>query len=311
MRDAVLRRGGWVPVESKDCEEDGKLNNGKIFRHDRSPNVYMWSLPPTAEFLVCDFVDKAFLKRLQGLPKLSEVIFMSRHAARSGKPALTIHPIGNPRASKWTAQLGGKPGLCPPPSPRMGKMFRLLKQCAQDRGLTDEFDVTFEATHHGPFLDTPSMFVEIGSCEEHWCREDAGECWADVLERFFSQDTASDDSDDIVMSIGGGHYVPFMSDFVLKHKVTPGHMLPSYLMDDVSTDYDVTPEWEIAVREAIDSTQRAIAGSQRRLSIYVDKKSLKSEARKRVVELVAGAVGVSHHTTNKKDVVRPSTTSIN
>lgn len=45
------------------------------------------------------------------------------------------------------------------------------------------FEVTLEATHHGPWHMHPTMFVEIGSKEEDWGREDAAHVWADVLEK--------------------------------------------------------------------------------------------------------------------------------
>ena len=61
--------------------------------------------------------------------------------------------------------------------------FRRLDRIANESGLIEEFEVTLETTHHGPLLDTPTLFIEIGSTEEHWGRTDAAEVWADDCRR--------------------------------------------------------------------------------------------------------------------------------
>ncbi|KAK8913728.1 D-aminoacyl-tRNA deacylase [Platanthera zijinensis] len=115
---------------------------------------------------------------------VSEVIFLSRHTAVSNRPALTVHPIGwiPPIfvlrlvvicSSAWRNCVphltegdvfpqGGKPAWAAPPNPRIGPWFRLLKKIAFDHGLVPEFEVTLEATHHGPVVGAPTMFLEIG-----------------------------------------------------------------------------------------------------------------------------------------------------
>ncbi|XP_022736518.1 D-aminoacyl-tRNA deacylase-like isoform X2 [Durio zibethinus] len=73
---------------------------------------------------------------------------------------------------------GGKPGWAAPPNPRIGPWFRLLKNIAHSHNLVPEFEVTLEATHHGPEINSPTMFVEIGSAEEYWYRQDAAQAIA-------------------------------------------------------------------------------------------------------------------------------------
>ncbi|KAI8023417.1 D-aminoacyl-tRNA deacylase [Camellia lanceoleosa] len=43
----------------------------------------------------------------------------------------------------------------------MAPWLKLLKTIAESRGLIPEFEITLEATHHGPETNTPTMFVEI------------------------------------------------------------------------------------------------------------------------------------------------------
>ncbi|KAL2455091.1 D-aminoacyl-tRNA deacylase [Abeliophyllum distichum] len=110
---------------------------------------------------------------------VDEVIFLSRHTAVSNRPALTIHPIGVPHLQEGDVlPAGGKPGWAAPPNPRIGPWLRLLKGIAESHNLTPEFEVTLEATHHGPKLTHPQCFVEIGSTEEYWKRQDAAQAIA-------------------------------------------------------------------------------------------------------------------------------------
>uniref|UniRef100_A0A0E0LYS6 D-aminoacyl-tRNA deacylase n=1 Tax=Oryza punctata TaxID=4537 RepID=A0A0E0LYS6_ORYPU len=117
---------------------------------------------------------------------VSEVIFLSKHTAVSNRPALTVHPIGVPHLREdETPPQGGRPGWAALPNPRIGPWLRLMQKIAVDQGLVPEFEITLEATHHGPVTNTPTMFVEIGSTEDYWCRQDAAQAIA--LVESFSQ----------------------------------------------------------------------------------------------------------------------------
>ena len=91
---------------------------------------------------------------------VKNVVFLSRHKAASGRPSLTVHPIGN-----WgKADYGGQEGRVSGASPQW--MTGLLLSIYRNR--LPGYDVCFEATHHGPLIDKPTMFLEIGSGEEQW-----------------------------------------------------------------------------------------------------------------------------------------------
>ncbi|KAL6538822.1 D-aminoacyl-tRNA deacylase [Orobanche minor] len=93
---------------------------------------------------------------------VAELIFLSRHAAVSNRPALTIHPIGVPHLKDGDVlPQGGRPGWAAPPCPRIGPWLILLKKIAESHNLVPEFEITLEATHHGPITTKPTMFVEI------------------------------------------------------------------------------------------------------------------------------------------------------
>ena len=53
------------------------------------------------------------------------------------------------------------------------KAFYTLK-----KKLKLDYEVSYEVTHHGPSLDVPAMFVELGSSENQWSDSKAAEAVA-------------------------------------------------------------------------------------------------------------------------------------
>jgi D-tyrosyl-tRNA(Tyr) deacylase len=167
---ALLSRPGWT--------ESQEIGGDKTWRHDVAA-VHIWWYHDS--LLFADDLDLLYEKETK-FP-IREVLFLSRHSAASGQPSLTLHCIGVPAGLPvgGVGDYGGRNGDAVPPSPRFSALFLELGRIAEERGLTDEFDITVETTHHGPMLMSPSLFIEIGSTESHWGREDAAEVWADVL----------------------------------------------------------------------------------------------------------------------------------
>lgn len=219
-----------------------------------------------------------------------EMLYLSRHAAASGRPSLTIHPIGNPgqplppdgAGSAERAEHGGIPGKVVPPSLRMAPLLRLLHSAVQDAGL-DDFEVTLEATHHGPWHGegTPCCFVEIGSKDEDWGREDAADLWAGVLEQSLGLSEGGRGNVNeppkppkaIVVGLGGGHYCPKMNDLV-RHRddVLIGHICASYAFKGPAK------AWQAGVLEAVEASKAAVDDSVP-VIMYVDKKALPAALR--------------------------------
>ncbi len=96
-----------------------------------------------------------------------------------------------------------------------------------------------EATHHGPWLASPSVFVEIGSCEEYWPRKEPAAAWGVALGRVLGLDASNgyavdDDlspetSHSLIVGFGQGHYVPKCVDCARRAGVSVGHMIASYV----------------------------------------------------------------------------------
>ncbi|XP_050224575.1 D-aminoacyl-tRNA deacylase-like isoform X1 [Mercurialis annua] len=232
---------------------------------------------------------------------VDEIIFLSKHVAASNRPALTIHPIGTPHVTEGEVLVaGGKPRWAAPPNPRIGPWLRLLRCIAASHNLSPEFEVTLEATHHGPVTNSPTMFVEIGSTEEYWRRQDAAQAIALLVWQGLGlgEGTAvgdwirNDSKNKILLGIGGGHYVPRHMDVVLKDGVWVGHLLSGYslLMEDPAqlkalTKADaVKMTWKEAIKVAFEATKLAFPGGE--VIAHLDHKSFKSWQRNAVTSFL-------------------------
>ena len=152
----------------------------------RGDLVYLWL--QDSPLLCLNEADRLFSQKLisyspilaENPPMIDEIIFLSKHSAKSGVRSLTVHPIGIPH-TKNIDIAGGWAGRCVPPSRRIFALYRKLLAETKMVGLDEKYQITLEATHHGPFANVPTCFVEIGSTENDWGEEDAGWIWAKIL----------------------------------------------------------------------------------------------------------------------------------
>ncbi|MGQ9515072.1 MAG: D-aminoacyl-tRNA deacylase [Thermoproteota archaeon] len=158
----------------------------------------------------------------------SLVIHLSRHSSESKIPTLSVHVSGNISS----ADLGGEPGkisIAP-----ASAMLAVLKELKKQRDfLCLDFDVCYEATHHGPSLDVPSIFIEIGSDLEKWRQEKAGYALAHAsLAAVKAEPTAS-----AAIGLGGTHYCPKFTQLALEESQPIGHILPKYSLEYVDGSF--------------------------------------------------------------------------
>ncbi len=143
------------------------------------------------------------------------VVFLSKHRSESRAPSLTVHPIGN----LSHADFGGRPGTLVPAAPHvMTEALRAVKREAA--GLP--YSVTFEATHHGPYLETPAFYIEAGSTEREWNDPRAAEALMRALLGLHPR------RGPVAVGVGGGHYVPRISDVALARGVLFGHIVSGH-----------------------------------------------------------------------------------
>lgn len=169
--------------------------------------------------LECDHVDRAL--RAAGYA-FDAVLFASKHRAESGKPALTVHPIGNYGA----ADFGGAPGrLVPTPPLVVSRVLRRLHAEAQGT----RHQATLEATHHGPYLESPACFVEIGTDEAAWTDPRLGAKVARAI--LAAAEPSAGDAAPVLVWLGGSHYAPRAGDLVKQSRLNVGHVVPAYALD--------------------------------------------------------------------------------
>ncbi|KDP20036.1 hypothetical protein JCGZ_05805 [Jatropha curcas] len=283
---ALLAMAGWQPGHSLQEIKSFCNQQVRLLQHDKSI-VEEDDLDRRWEEATCEVVD--------------EVIFFSRHTAVSNRPALTVHPIGVPhlREGDVTPQ-GGKPGWAAPPDPRMGPWLRLLKKIAESHNLVPEFEITLEGTHHGPVTTKPTMFIEIGSTEEYWKRQDAAQVVALLVWEGLGLGGATSvgdwssasDKRRVLLGIGGGHYAPRHMDIVLKDGVWVGHLLSGYsipMEDPGQTNKgtnakDIGGTWREAIKAAYDATKIAFPGGE--ILAHLDHKSFKSWQKNAVISFL-------------------------
>jgi len=276
----LLSREGWNEMDA--------VEGGRVWHHSRAP-VHLWWRDDL--HLFSDHLDETYCNSTGS--EISEVLFLSRHVAASGLPSLTLHAIGvlglEPVGEK--AEHGGRNGEAVPPSPRFASLFRRLKRIAHIHGLDDEFDITLETTHHGPTLSTPTLFIEIGSTEEHWGRADAANVWADVLSEELGLDSPSSIAqiEQVVMvGIGGGHYAPRHRSVLLQTNALVGHLLANYSLTmykpegiwDPLTDTLPKGPWIHSIDVAIQQTK--ISFPNHKIVAHLDRKSFKGWQRQSI-----------------------------
>lgn len=149
------------------------------------------------------------------------IIFVSRHSSEAGVPSLTVHTPGN----FGTADFGGSPGEICFSNPNAQKVALKELQVQRDQ-LNLDFEVSMEATHHGPLTGKPTMFIEIGSDEEQWINPKAGEAIATSVMKAVDYREYSFPK---AVGIGGGHYCQQHTLVMLFREYAIGHVLAKYV----------------------------------------------------------------------------------
>lgn len=171
------------------------------------------------------------------------VIFASRHKSKSNEKTLSVHTPGNWRS----ADLGGKSGrVCKSSALFSKQIFEKLRKNAEQYNLKN-YKVTMEATHHGPLIEKPCIFIEIGSTENEWVDRRAAFVIAKTISETISG-FKENPYNEVAIAIGGPHYCPNFNKIQLNSNVAISHVIPLY----------ATPITEEMIREAIAKTEEEV-----------------------------------------------------
>jgi len=207
--------------------------------------------------------------RAQTLPdafnRLELIIFVSRHSSVSGTPTLSVHTPGN----LAEAELGGIPRkVSVSPANPMREALKTMMKLKEEMQL--DYEVSYECTHHGPCLDVPTMFAELGSSPKQWGDMRAAEAVAhatmEAVQRFGKHSVKA------VVGIGGPHYNSRFTRMALEKELAFGHMIPKYAVSQVDSNI---------LRQCVERTMEKVE------TVILDWKGIRGEDKPPLVNMLA------------------------
>jgi len=162
-------------------------------------------------------------------PDAQIIVFISRHSSASGKPTLSVHTPGN----FAEAGLGGLPRrISVSPATAMSDALKALLHFKDELSL--DYEVSYECTHHGPSLNVPTMFVELGSSPAQWNDFRAAEAVAHSAMCAIAN--FSTPANSAVLGIGGTHYNQKFTRMALADEAVFSHMIPKYAVSMIDSE---------------------------------------------------------------------------
>lgn len=214
IRQNLIERCGFSP-------DSGNFSSEKTFSRGR-----MRLYTVDRESVFCEGLDREIGADI--------FIFATRHRSSGGVNSLSVHPPGN-----WgEAMLGGRErSLCTAAAPYIKESLLALTRKASSLG----YEITVEQTHHGPFLEKPCFFIEIGSSPKQWLNMEAGRIIAEII----IEVVESRPCYKTALLLGGGHYNHEANKVNLRTEYAVGHICAKHCLGHVD---------EAMVRQAIDRT---------------------------------------------------------
>jgi D-aminoacyl-tRNA deacylase len=211
------------------------------------PNPLLGSISPNKPVFDFYLVDESMLYNenldMDKINKYDFVIFASKHKSEKQEKTLSVHSPGNFR----NADYGGVPGkVCPSSALFQKFLFEKVNKVAEEHQLND-YKVTMEVTHHGPLINKPCLFIEVGSTDTEWADRRAGFVLAKAIKEAI-EEFKENQYREIAVGLGGPHYCPSFNTIQLKSNVAIAHVIPQY----------VSPISEEMIVEAIAKTKEQL-----------------------------------------------------
>ena len=94
-----------------------------------------------------------------------------------------------------------------------------------------KFQITIEATHHGPTsLNTPALFIEIGTTEKEWTNENVCISVAQILVKVMKKNQTSYPT---AICFGGTHYSEKFTNELIHGKYALGTVVPKHALEHI------------------------------------------------------------------------------
>ncbi len=238
-------------IEHYEFEEISEIFHNKPVYSKTVQNHKVKLLFVNKEIVNTQFITDLFTPRL--------LIFVSRHSSVSGIPTLSVHTPGN----LALAEFGGTPRKVSI-SPAGAMKDALLEMAKLKEEMKLNYEVSYECTHHGPSLNVPTMFAELGSSPKQWKDSKAAEAVAHAVIAAVSKRS----SYPTALGIGGPHYNAKFTRIALNTQTAFGHMIPKYAVPQVDAKI---------VKQCIERTMEKVNSS------ILDWKGIRGEDKERIV----------------------------
>ena len=190
---------------SKELEKDGDLFTGKKFD--------LLIIP--SPVISADWLEEKY--------DYDNYVFLSKHAAESGVLALTCHSTGNFDDAKF----GGNSKQLAIPFGTFQKTY--LQNLWEKRNNFPNFQITIEATHHGPTnLNKPCIFIEIGTTQKQWNDVELCNSIAQIIKKTYE---TSPKQFPTAICFGGTHYSEKFTNQVINGKFALGTVVPKHALE--------------------------------------------------------------------------------
>ena len=194
---------------AKFISQDLEKKNG-VFRGEKFD-----VLITTSPVISADWLEKKF--------DYDGYVFLSKHAAESGTLALTCHSTGNFDVAKF----GGNSQQVAVPFPSFQKTY--LQNLWKNRTDFPDFQITIEATHHGPTdLNKPSIFIEIGTTQKQWNDVELCNSIAQIVKKTFEKPLQQFP---FAVCFGGTHYSQKFTNEIINGKFALGTVIPKHAIE--------------------------------------------------------------------------------
>jgi D-aminoacyl-tRNA deacylase len=190
-------------------------------------------------------------------------IFASTHRSERGSQSFTAHTPGN-----WgEAGMGGAPKTL---NIAYGsKIAAAARKMAELSKKSLGWGVSIEADHHGPTLNRPVLFVEIGSTENEWKNPEAGRIAAEGILSAIRQS----DAPFVLAGFGGNHYCSKFGPKAISGECVFGHIIPGYSLERDGIENGMVLQ---AIQKNVESVEAAA----------IAWKGLKGELRSRLISML-------------------------
>lgn len=204
-------------IELFDFEKTGdKFDNNEVFQYDKIKDKAIKLYLTNQDLIFAENIDRKINADI--------FIFASKHRSKENTSSFAVHPIGN-----WgIAEFGGQDGkLCFSSAVLLKNLFVELNNNAKNT----RYEITLEATHHGPYVEKPAVFAEIGSTEKEWNDNENGKTMAKTIMNALNNQNKGYK---IAVGIGGPHYCSNFNKIMLRTNVAFSHICPKYMLGNLN-----------------------------------------------------------------------------